>query len=159
MALIVEDGTTVANANTYVSDSDYTTYATARGKSVGADATTREQELIQAMDYIEALSFKGTKNTKAQALQWPRSDVYVDGFEVEDDEIPQLLKDGQMEVAILIAGGTNPLGIIDRATSREKLDTLEVEYQESANPTVIARTINAKLKKLINSASGRLVRI
>ena len=155
MALIIEDGSIVTGANSYISTTNFTAYATARGLTITGD---EEQLLIQAMDYIESQSYKGIKSTRDQALQWPRVGVYVDGYYLDSDTIPQQLINGQCEVALSIDAGTGPLADVSRQTKREKVDVLEVEYSDSSAPYVINRKIrNALWKLLIGGNSGNVV--
>lgn len=151
MTLTVETGTIVANANSYVSTTDFTTYVTARGVSLTSGAETL---LVQAMDYIESLSYIGTKYTASQGLQWPRSGVYIDGYLFDYDDIPQELINAQMQVAMAIDVGNGPLVTIARATKRERVGELEVEYMAGANSVAIVRTINAMLWKILSGGAG-----
>ena len=82
MTLIVEDGSIVENANSYVSVDDARTFASLRGVTLPASDAEVEVLLIKATDFIEAqrLRFQGSKVNQDQALQWPRTGVYVDGF-------------------------------------------------------------------------------
>jgi hypothetical protein len=104
VALTIETGAVVAGANSYASVLATQAFAAARGLSLpsgtGADAAV-EKLLVQAMDYIEGLraEFQGSKTAKANPLQWPRVGVYVDGFAVEEDEIPDCLVQAQMQLA------------------------------------------------------------
>ncbi len=151
MAIIVEDGTSVANANSYVSTAELTAYAAARGVTLASGAETL---LIQAMDYIESLSFIGIKWTRDQALQWPRLSVVVDGYTLDVAHIPQELKNGLMAAAIAIDAGNGPLINISRATKREKVGEIEVEYMDGAASVTVVRTINAQLWKLLAGGFG-----
>ena len=101
--LIIEDGTGVANANSYATDAELKAYANLRGKSVPATQPERESLLILAMDYIESYrkQFKGIKTDYTQSLQWPRVDAYIDGYQVDSASIPQELKNAQMEAALI----------------------------------------------------------
>jgi hypothetical protein len=151
--IVVEDGTGKTNSNSYISEADLTTYATDRGITISG---TNAVLLIQAMDYIESLDFVGNKNTDAQALQWPRYGVVIDGYSVGSDEIPQLLIDATAEVALGIDGGVNPLAVGERDTVREKVDVIEVEYSSSASSQQYLRAANAKLNKLLNAGGSSL---
>lgn len=75
MSLIVEDGTGVANANSYVSVADFKTYALARKITVPSATDDCEALLIKAMDYLEIIRFRGVLKLDAQPLQWPRTTV------------------------------------------------------------------------------------
>ncbi len=55
MAIVVEDGTQVAGANSYVSESDLTTYASDRGVAL---SETESVLIIKAMDYLNTLRYQ-----------------------------------------------------------------------------------------------------
>jgi hypothetical protein len=129
MAIVVETGEIVDGANSYVSEADLTSFATARGVTLTGD---EEALLIQAMDYIESLSYKGLKKTRDQDLQWPRSGVYIDSYYLDNDVIPE-----------------ETLG---RKTSREKVGDLEVEYASSSVTNSLDVKIKGFLWKLLNSS-------
>lgn len=155
MALVIEDGTGKTNAQSYASASTLTAYATARAITLtAATDAAKEALLIQGMDYIEAQNFKGYKYTDDQALQWPRGGVFIDSYIVDYNEIPQLLIDALCEVAIGIDGGTNPLANEERATKREKVDVIEVEYMDGARNTTYLKAAESKLRKLLKAGAG-----
>jgi hypothetical protein len=149
--IVVEDGTGLANSNSYASEAQLTTYAADRNVTVTGTAAVL---LITAMDYIEQQPFKGNKNTKEQALQWPRFSVWIDSYSIDSDEIPLLLLEAQMEAALAVDIGNNPSGTVDRATKREKLDTLEVEYMDGARDQEFNRALETKLRKLLRVGTG-----
>lgn len=151
MAIVIEDGTGKENANSYASEAQLSAYASDRGITITG---TNAELLILAMDYIESQEFKGNKASKAQALQWPRTNVIIDTYAINSNEIPQLLLDAQMEAALAIDGGNNPLANVDRATKKEKLGELEVEYMDGASESVLIRKIRAKLNKLLKVNAG-----
>lgn len=151
MATIVEDGSIVTGANSYVTDAELATYASDRGITVTGTAS----QLIQkAMTYIEQLPFQGVKSTKAQPLQWPRDYVVIDSWEVLNTEIPGELKTLEIEVALSIDAGVDPLSIVGRATKQEQLGSLSVTYQDNAAPFQYNRKITALERKLIGYSGG-----
>ena len=151
MALILEDGTGKADAQSYASEAELAAYALARGITVTGTDT---ELLITAMDYIESHNFIGYKYSSTQALLWPRDNVYIDGYYIDRDEIPTLLKEAHIESALSIDGGVNPLADIGRAVKSEKVDVIEVEYMDNASESTYISSINAKLDKLIKSRTG-----
>lgn len=154
MAIIVEDGTNVTGANSYVSTADLTEFATARGITLTDDP---EQLLIQAMDYIETQQYQGTKLLFTQGLQWPRVNVWIDGWYNNANNIPKELKNGEMETAIAIDQGTAPDADVTRYAIREKVGELEVEYAANAPANTINKKINNWLYKLLaGGGSGGL---
>ena len=157
MTLIIEDGSLVSGANSYVSDAEYVAYAAARGKSIGLDATAREIELIKAMDYIEGhrAKFKGDKFTEEQALQWPRAFVQIDGFYIDTDEIPVDLKNAQLAAASILNTEDLLLTGSNQNIQREKLDKLEVAYFSGGSyETVRTETVDVYLNSLLKAAGG-----
>lgn len=145
--IIVEDGTIVSGANSYVSEAELTTYATDRGVTL---TTSTAILLILAMDYVESLNFIGYQYTEDQALSWPRTNAVKDKIYFYDsNEIPQKLKGGLCEVALSIDAGNSPAADLERKTKREKVGDLEVEYSDASNSTVVVRKINNKLKDLV----------
>jgi hypothetical protein len=137
MALIIEDGTLVADANSYVTLEEARAYALARGVTLSAVDATLEVFVVKAMDWLESLraKYQGVKVSADQSLQFPRVGLTVDGFEVAEDEIHPLLKKAQCQVIMDLAAGLDPQASWDGspAVLREKVDVIETEYAES-NP-------------------------
>lgn len=116
-----------ASADSYVTEVEYLDYALKRGWSVstGAEASLRTARL-----YLDnAYSWRGLKQTDAQALPWPRTiNEYVDGYAVPTDAIPQAIKDAQCEMAYLVASGETPFAVLSGGailSKREKVDVIE----------------------------------
>jgi hypothetical protein len=149
MAIVVEDGSIVTGANSYVSESDLSSYASARGINLSGDP---EELLIKAMDYIESLSYIGIKFSRDQELQWPRVDVWIDDYYLDSDTIPQQLKNGLMITAIEIDSGNNPISTISTSdqTKRKRVGDIEVEYKDGASSSPIIRSISSALYKLLD---------
>ena len=94
MALIVEDGSLVESANSWVSRETFIAYALARGVTVADDAET-DAKLIKACDYINGLepNLKGCLVERDQATAYPRSGLEIEGWYWTASEIPrQVLK-------------------------------------------------------------------
>lgn len=151
MTLTVEDGSLVANANSYISATDFTTYATARSYTLVSGAETL---LIQAMDYLESQLFIGKKYTETQALQWPRDGAYIDGYLFAYDDIPQELINAQCEIAIAIDQGNGPLIDVERKTIMKKVGPIEVQYASGSAPFTVNRKIRNALWKLLAAGAG-----
>jgi len=148
MAIVAEDGSLVTGANSYVTEAELAAYNSARNITLSGTYTA-EQLLIMAMDYIESLSYKGLKVNSTQALQWPRVDVYIDGYYFESDEIPNQLKNGLMQAAVAIDAGNSPQQVAPRKTIREKVGELEVEYATGSSSVAIDTKIKSFLYKLL----------
>jgi hypothetical protein len=85
MALIVEDGTGKAGAESYAEVAEVDLYHSNRGTLSWSllDQPTKEQCLRKATDYMVAeyrMRWKGQRRTVAQALDWPRVGVISPDF-------------------------------------------------------------------------------
>jgi len=105
MALIIEDGTIVANANTYLTEAEANTILENFGYVL--TPATAEADLRTAAQYLESFrnNYQGSKVSSTQSLQWPRTDVYIDCFAFASDEIPEELKFAQALAAYETAQG------------------------------------------------------
>lgn len=150
MAIIVEDGSIVANANSYVSEADLLAYAVARGVTLQANT---EILLIKAMDYIESLNFIGIKVQSTQPLQWPRANVYIDDYPFPSNEIPKELKNALMQTAMSIDANVDPQSNVGKQIQSATVGPVSVTFEKGINATII-RKINAQLAKLLDGVGG-----
>ena len=70
MALVIEDGSIVPNAQSFVQAAELVTYATLRNLAFPALEADQEALLIKASDYLlsREAEFKGQRVSSAQAL-------------------------------------------------------------------------------------------
>ena len=114
MALIIEDGTIVDGANSFVTAAELATYADDYGLSIPAVEADRERLLRRAALQMQALSWKGRIVEIDQPLSWPRVGVSREGsrglvwgrnldfgeeYEAASNVIPAAIKQGQMALA------------------------------------------------------------
>lgn len=138
MALIVEDGSGKSDAESFISVENASAYHTARGNvawAALASDTVREQCLRKATDYMEQVyrsRWQGYRVTEEQALSWPRSDVYVDGYAIASDIVPAQVANACAELA-LRASASDLAPDLDQRIKREKIDVIDTEY-DSASP-------------------------
>ena len=97
MALIIEDGSNVTNANSFNTDAELVAYAASRGLTLPATEAERDILQILAMDFVtdNEDDMQGYRVTSDQALSFPRTGVVVNGFLNESDKIPVTLKKAQ----------------------------------------------------------------
>ncbi len=103
MALVLEDGTGLANANSYASEATLGTYADDRGLTLASGDA--EAALIRASQWLDSTyrsRFQGYRvRERAQALEWPRFSVYdASGFLVDSDSVPVEIVSATCEAAI-----------------------------------------------------------
>lgn len=111
MALVVEDGTGLVNANAYVDVAFADAYHRERCSDGWRGPTSKkEAAIIRATEWIDlTFDFVGDRvnqgdpngSTSPQALAWPRAGVFhADGFFVQDDEVPEAVKRATAEAAL-----------------------------------------------------------
>lgn len=126
MALVVEDGSGLALADSYVSIADADAYHLAMGNTTwtGADSV-KEPALRRATQYIDAnFTFKGEPLTTTQGLEFPRVDA--DGY-LPDWPIKNLVA-ATCELALRALSGTLVDDTAAESIRREKVGPIETEY-------------------------------
>ena len=151
MALVQEDGSVVTGANTYVTLAEYKAWADDRGITYGADAAVTQQ-IYRAMDYIESLRFIGDKANENQPMQWPRLGAIIDGYEVDGNEIPNLLKLAVYEAIKVEADGYSELAALDRRTISESVGDISVTYADNSSSRTVTPALTKALRKLVAPA-------
>lgn len=164
MTLIVEDGSIVANANSYITVSEYTDWADARfgsGRDTAPATDANVEALVfRAMDYFEAQNFQGYKSIESQSLQWPRANVVIDGYTIGSNEIPKEVKQSIYELAYTEEQGEGELNAVDRKVIREKVASIEVEYSGNSSSRNINVSTSSAMKKLLAyGGQNRVIRI
>jgi hypothetical protein len=160
MALIVETGLLIANANSYVDLSTARSFALSRQREVPTSNTDLESHLIKAMDFIEShgSKFKGSKVDEDQSLQWPRQDVYIDGFLFDYQSIPQQLKNLQCQLVIEIEAGVDLFPTVtDPFVTEETVGPLRIKYSGQYGISNRLPYVDSFLKGLLKVGSGFLV--
>lgn len=140
MALIVETGAGVANANSYGTVAGARSYATDRGVVLSADDNIVISQLINATDYLESLNYVGVPVLNTQSLSWPRNQVQYDpDTPFPNNQIPVDLVAAQYELVIAQAAGF----VIQPTTSyanggyvlEESVDVIRTKYSEKIGTT------------------------
>lgn len=109
--IIVENGTIVASANSWITLAEWTAYLALYGRvSTGTDDEGNVL-LIKAQRAISTrLSLDGDTVSASQTTSLPRYwSRYIKGFAIGSGDIPQDFKDAQAELAWSIHEGADPL--------------------------------------------------
>lgn len=103
ITITVEDGTGVANANSYVSVADVKAYAEQRGVTLPSTDDEIAAMIVKATDYLEsfACKYQGKKTDCAQSLQWPRTCVVMCCEDFPTNQIPKQLKSAQCSAVLI----------------------------------------------------------
>lgn len=173
MSLIVEDGSGVAGAESYISVAAALTYFSNRGNTVwtGLSTPTQEQSLRLATDYMTQMyhdRWAGFRYNVNQSLDWPR--VWVPIFDVASSYgptpnfvsptiVPQLIQNACAE----LASRANSLGSlapdIDRIEQVVQIGPIKVEYDLTAPPFTLYRQVDAMLSQYLSENGGATVRV
>ena len=108
--LIVEDGSIIAGANSFISLVDARAQALTLGLTLPVDDDEADIALINAGRYVNAQepSLQGKRVSPDQTMCFPRSGVVKYGFEIDDDVIPSDVICAQLEAAAAITAGVDP---------------------------------------------------
>jgi len=171
MSLTVEDGSGLANAESYVSVSDAAAYAAARGLAFPVSPIApAEQALRRATAWIDGKyrsRFPGSRtHSRGQALEWPR--MYAtdaDGNEIASDEIPVEIVNATIEAAVremASPGSLSPDVTPGKVKKSARVGDIEVEYAvgtgNAYDQRPVVSVIDGILSSLLGSASPYVAR-
>lgn len=107
LQFIVEDGTCVSNANSYISLEDANQYMTNKGRTdwLALSDEQKKISIIKGTEYVDNLyRWRGHRLDAEQNLSWPRIDRFRNDWLLDIDHlplkgIPRRLKDAVCEAA------------------------------------------------------------
>lgn len=158
MALIIENGTGLANAESLCSVEYANAFHKAMGNEAWSNYSTPQKEVFlrRATMYLRhaySHAWKGERVKAEQKLDWPRIHADAHGFRIHPDTIPQEPIDATAILALKAADG--PLmPDLERAVLREKVGTLEVEYDRASPQARRYAEIDALLAPLLQGVRG-----
>jgi hypothetical protein len=134
----------------YVDETDLTAYAAARGITL---TDTESVLLTKALDWIELQDYQGVKTDPNQALQWPRKGFYLDGVLQDENTVPMLVEELQLQLAIDIDQGTDPNAVREQDVKQETVfGAVSVTYQDNSGASQLSQKVQAIMSKLIGGA-------
>jgi len=166
MALVVETGSIVSGAESYVSVTDADTYFSNRNLTLWAsgDFSTAEKEacLRRATDYMRQMYrmlWAGYRKSDDQALDWPRYEVpkrdsVSAGFVFySDTTVPQEVKDACCELAWRAAFGELSA---DQSTpvTEKTVGPITIKYAEGARQSKRYTAVDAILAPVLKNGHG-----
>lgn len=126
MALVVEDGTGVEGANSYLTVAELRAFAGDRGLTLPTDSEV-EKLLVKATDYLELKSYIGDRASDNQGLSWPRTQT-ANPYWQYDDLIPTKLKTAQSLLAVEVMNGELSQATRPNEYIQTKIDVLYIKY-------------------------------
>lgn len=113
MPLIIEDGTGVVDADSYIDATDAAARGVVLGLTLPTDVVELEAMLIQGAVFMNALCFIGEKTypISINMLTWPRTGI----DDIAADVVPSNVVDAQLVYAAAIYAGLNIWGTPGRS--------------------------------------------
>lgn len=170
MALIVEDGTGLATAESYTSVAECDTYLANNGITVWAPLLTaeKEQALRRATNFMlqaYRTQWKGQRVNSTQRLDWPRWNVQLPDLfgtvnaYVPSTEIPSVLKNATSELALLAAAG-DLNEVLPQNVISKQVGPLKVVYDKDSPQQKKYVHVNEMLSiYLTGRTSGAMIRL
>lgn len=126
MALVVEDGTGVEGANSYLTVAELRAFAGDRGLTLPTDSEV-EKLLVKATDYLELKSYIGDRASDNQGLSWPRTQT-TNPYWQYTGIIPTKLKTAQSLLAVEAMNGELSQATRPNEYVQTKIDVLYIKY-------------------------------
>jgi hypothetical protein len=178
MAATIDATVGGASANSYVDSAEFLAWADTRQPATAhTDATADERirALISATRRLDQERYKGVRVDETQALQWPRygvekpdiaysvldGPVFSESTWYETTEIPQRVKDAQMELAYqFLAGNASPDDTGLEGFMGVKVGSLDVTPNHARRAGTLPESVRREIRPLLRAGDGgvRLVR-
>ena len=168
MAIVVEDGSGKADANSYVSVSTCVDYLTTQGLTTGFVAlldAAREPIVHRGVRWLEShyrLRWKGQRADVDQGLGWPRTGVSdEDQLTVRADIVPQEVQDALCLAIDREAAGAGTLDPdLDRGgqIQEETIGPLTIKYAKGAPSKTLFPAVTDLLTGLTKSSLTTAIR-
>lgn len=162
MTLIVEDGTGLTTAESYISVAGADAYVGNTffsGSWLTTSTPDKEKLLKNATRLIDSFyDFKGEKKVAASALRWPRTGVYDnDGVEVSSTSVPNGVAYSTVEMAIALQNNNFLAENDARGISNIKVDVIEIQFERSEKTWKIPSSVSHYLRGLGYAVTGSRV--
>lgn len=162
MPLIVEDGTGVVGANSYVSvefaDSYFAGHVYYADQWAALDPLKKENLLSAASRTLDQLfNWYGYRTFAEQELAWPRQYVYVSDRSayLDNQTIPLALKEATCEMAYHVSKGDAFKSTGTEGIESLRIDVIELQFKGSSKVRPLPAPALLLLKPLGEYAFGR----
>lgn len=151
-----------ANSDSYATVAEADAYHVAMGNTAWAALTTGDKEIAlrKGARYVDTYSFTGDKrylsSTAPQRRAWPRVNAYQDGYPIDINIIPQLVKDAQNESSLLSLTVDPQANISNGSIIEKTLGPMTIRYSDySADGGMTFTLIDDILAPLIGYGGGK----
>lgn len=164
MALVVEDGSGLVNADAYLSVAEFKAYVL-KNYSVTDPVTDEdiEQAIRRATRFIDGhygSRFFGYRVESTQSLMWPRGGVWqfaTTAFILEDDVVPQRVKDATAEAAIrelASPGSLTPDRVPSKQVLQRTVGPITTVYANVAATRPVVTVIDELLAPIVSGVGS-----
>lgn len=135
VTLIVEDGSIVTGANSFVTEDQIVSYASMRGVTLPFVSDSEKDAVavlgIKAADYLRILPWRGELVDPSQPMPWPRKNLSGNPT-IADDAVPPAVIEAQFQLTLLAKDGVVLLPTIAGTgfLIKEKIGPIENVYSE-----------------------------
>lgn len=138
MSLIVEDGTGLENANSFIDVEEARALATVRGLSLNPDDTKLSAILVNSADRIVSYEsqFSGKRTNPEQGLSYPRKGSFRYGSLIASNSIPRELKLAQVVMADMIEQGIEIWAVDVAGIKEETVGPIKTVYGDNKADSV-----------------------
>lgn len=161
MALTIETGANISGADSYVTRAAVIAHAAARGITIADADATDESYIRPAFDYINALEEKlmGCRANENQAGAFPRTGLFLRGYERRSDDIPEVVEELQISLAVELFQGTDiwnrPLSASNPVKKNRVEGVVTQEFAVQNGTTMLSQHRSmALISELMGPSSG-----
>lgn len=157
--VVVETGAGLADADSYLSVAEAIQYHTARGNVAWLRLTTleaRDIALRRATDYLRqtyGTRWRGERVSSRQRLDWPRTGVCADGFDVPSDSVPEAVRHACAELALRVLQGQLSPDLKPQPI-RKSLGPISVEYTPAGREAPRYSAVDGLLQPLLKGSNA-----
>lgn len=160
MAIVTEDGTGLATAESYISVADADTRHAALGNTTWAALTDAAKEILlrKATEYMVQTyrgRIKGSRRLATQALDMPRTGMTIDGYAADYDEVPAPWENACADLA-LKANSATLLADQTQGVVKEKLGPIETEYDVNSRRDKQYAAIDRMLSPYLKGSGNQI---
>ena len=141
----------------YVTLAEAEAYMASRTDSDAWDGLTepeREAALVTAARVLDSHRWKGRRVEREQPMAWPRTGTTYDGWDVPSNEVPEVVRRAQMELAAEVAAGEFMAPDELARFSRARVGPIEVDLRDQATQADTPSYIRRMLRDLLRGGGA-----
>jgi hypothetical protein len=162
--LILEDGSGIPDANSFVTVAEVVSYCAARALVFPSAQAAREAAIIEAGEYLQnevRWSWRGTKQYYEQSMPFPRTSVTeYRGLPVPINSVPWRVKQAQMYLAYLASQDPGNLDKVLERGGKIKTKTvgpITTTFMDDAPVEFVIQKVQGLLYPLLSQGGWRMM--